>query len=77
MEIRYIKSAARLLNRNGVKKRGLDLSKEVLWVFVCQGATELWSVKVGGQNKIPPISPARAKWVRTGRIGRIFFYPQL
>ena len=29
---KYIKSAARVLNRDCVNKRGLDLSKEVLWV---------------------------------------------
>ena len=34
MEIEYVKSAARLLNREWVNKRGLDLSKEVLWVSV-------------------------------------------
>ena len=32
-EIKYTKSAARLLDRVWVNKRGLDLSKEVLWVF--------------------------------------------
>ena len=41
MEIKYIKSAARLLDRNCVNKRGLDLSKEVLWVFVGQRAEEI------------------------------------
>ena len=34
MEIKCIKSAARLLDRNCVNKGGLDLSKEVLWVSV-------------------------------------------
>ena len=34
MEIKYIKSAVRLLNRNCVNEGGLDLSKEVLWVSV-------------------------------------------
>ena len=29
-EIRYVKSTAKLLNKNCVKKRGLDLFKEVL-----------------------------------------------
>ena len=46
MEIKYIKSAARVLNRNCVNKRGLDLSKNVLWVSVGQGAADLWAVKV-------------------------------
>ena len=63
MEIEYIKSAARLLNRVSVNKRGLDLSKEILWVSVGQRAADLQAVKVGGQQKILPISPARAKRV--------------
>ena len=54
MEIEYIKSAARVLNRNCVNKRGLNLSKDVLWVSVGQRAEELPTVKVGGQKKIPP-----------------------
>ena len=41
MEIEYIKSAARVLNRNCVNKQGLDLSKNVLWVSVGQGAADL------------------------------------
>ena len=68
----FIKSAARLLDRNCVNKEGLDLSKEVLWVSVDQRAAELRAVKVGGQKKILPIGPARAKRVRTGPLGRIF-----
>ena len=63
MEIKSIKSASRLLNRNYVNKRGLDLSKEVLWVSVGKRAAELQAVKVGGQNEILPISPAQAKRV--------------
>ena len=51
MEIKCIKSAARLLNRNCVNKGGLDLSKEVLWVSVDQRAAVLLAVKVGGQKK--------------------------
>ena len=51
MEMKYIKSAARVLNRNCVNKRGLDLSKNVLWVSVGQGAADLRAVKVGGQKK--------------------------
>ena len=43
----YIKSAARLLNRNYVNRRDLDLSKEVLWVSVGERAAELPAVKVG------------------------------
>ena len=50
MEIKCIKSAARLLNIDCVNKRGLDISKEVLWVSVDQRATVLRAVKVGGQK---------------------------
>ena len=46
MEIKYLKSAARLLDRNYFNKRDLDLSKDVLWVSVGQRATELQAVKV-------------------------------
>ena len=51
MEIKCIKSAARLLDKDCVNKGGLDLSKEVLWVSVGQRAAVLRAVKVGGQKK--------------------------
>ena len=51
MEIKCIKSAARLLDIDCVNKGGLDLSKEVLWVSVDQRAAVLQAVKVGGQKK--------------------------
>ena len=57
MEMKYIKSAARILNRNCVNKRGLDLSKNVLWVSVGQGAADLRAVKVGGLKKNLAIRP--------------------
>ena len=63
MEIRYIKSAGRVLNSNCVNKGGLDLSKNVLWVSVGQGAADLRAFEVGGQKKILPIGPVRAKRV--------------
>ena len=75
MEIEYVESNARLLHRNWVKRKGLDLSEEVLWVSVDQRAAELQAVKVWGQQKILPIGPTRAKRVRTGPIGRIFVTP--
>ena len=66
MEIKYLKSAARLLNRNYVNRRGLDLSTEVLWVSVGQRAAELWTVKVGGQKKNfadrTSLNPHRPRW---------------
>ena len=73
MRIKYIKSAARVLNRDCVNKGGLDLSKNVLWVSVGQGAADLRAVKVGGKKKILPIGPLRAKRARTWPIGRIFY----
>ena len=51
MGMKYIKSPATLLERIYVNKRGLDLSKEVLWVSVGQRAAVLQAVKVGGQKK--------------------------
>ena len=75
MEIKYIKSTARVLNRDCVNKRGLDLSKNVLWVSIGQGAVDLRAVKVEGQKENLPIGQLQAKWVRTGLIGRIFFLP--
>ena len=50
MEIKYLKSAATLLDRDYVNRRGLDLSKEVLWVSVGQRAAELPAVKVEGKK---------------------------
>ena len=48
MEMKYIKSAARLLDKDCVNKGGLDFSKEVLWASVGQKAAVLQVVKVGG-----------------------------
>ena len=73
MEIKYIKSAARVLNRKFVNNGGLDLSKNVLWVSVGQGAADLRAVKVRGQKKILQIGSLRAKGARTRLIGRNFF----
>ena len=75
MEIKYIKSTARLLDRDWVNKGGLDLSKEVLWVSVGQRAADLRAVKVGGQQIILLISPVRTRFARAGLIGRIFCWP--
>ena len=77
MKIKYMKSAARVLNRDCVNKEDLYLSKNVLWVSVDQGAADLRAVKVGGQKKILPIGPVRAKRVQTRLTGRIFFDLQL
>ena len=77
MEIRYIKSAARVLDRDCVNKGGLDLFKEVLWVSLGQGTAELQVVKVWGKKKFcrsdqfEPASPAM------GRSAEFFFDLQL
>ena len=49
MEIKYIKSGARVLKRHCVNKGGLDLFKNILWVSVGQGKADLRAVKGGGQ----------------------------
>ena len=77
MEMKYIKSASRLLDRAWVNKGGLDLSKEVLLVSVGQRAAELSVIKVGGQKKILPNGPVRTRRARTGPIGKIFFDLQI
>ena len=77
MEIKYIKSAARVLDRDCVNRAGLDLFKEVLWVSVDQRAAEILAVKVGDQKIILPLGLALAKQVQTGRSGRILFDFQL
>ena len=51
MEIKYIKSAASVLDRDCVNKRASDLSKEVLWVSLGQRTAKLSAVKVGGLKK--------------------------
>ena len=63
MEIEYLKSAVRLLNKDCVNRRGLDLSKKVLWVSVAQRAAELPFIKVGDLKKILLLSPAPASSV--------------
>ena len=57
MVIKDTKSAARVLNRNCVNNGALDLSKNVLWVSIRQGAADLPAVKVRGQTQILPIDP--------------------
>ena len=61
MEIKYIKSATRILDRDWVNKEGLDLSKEVLQASVGQKAAVLQAVKVGGQKKNSADQPSAGK----------------
>ncbi len=63
----------RLLNRVYLIWRGLDLSKEVLWVSVGQRAAKLPAIKVEGLKKILQIGEAWARQCRTWPSGRIFF----
>ena len=56
MEMKCIKSVARVLNKDCVNKGGLDLSKNVLWVSVGQGVADLQAVKVECQKKFLPMS---------------------
>ena len=58
----FLKSTARLLNRDCVNKGGLDLSKEVLWVSEGQRTLDLRAVKVGGKKK-------SANWPIAGEAG--------
>ena len=67
MEIRYIKSVDRLLNRDCVNRRGSDLSKEVLWISVGHLAAELLAVKVGDQNNSaaqPSTGESGSNWAK-------------
>ena len=51
---------------NEIYQGGWDLSKEVLWISVCQWAPKLQAVKVGGLKKILPPGPPRTTGVRPG-----------
>ena len=75
MVTKHHKSAARILDRDCINRRGLDLSKEILWVSLYQRAADLPAVKVGGQKKILPSGPFRTRFARAGPFGRIFFKP--
>ena len=77
MEIKYVKSAVRLLNRDCVNKKGLDLSKVVLWVSLAQKAAELPAIKVGSQKKVLPSGPVRTHFAHAGPFGTIFFKPPI
>ena len=69
MEIKYIKSASRLLDRNCVNRKGLYLSKEVMWFSVGQRAAELPAVKVGDKKKF-----CRSAGFELGRSAEFFFF---
>ena len=60
----YLYNASSLLNSNWVNRRGLDLSKEVLWASVGQLAAKLQAVKVWDLKKILLRGPPRTTRVR-------------
>ena len=74
MEIKYIKIAATLLDRHYVNRRGLDLSKEVLWISVSQRVAELQAIKVGGWKKNSACRPG-SNPIRLRRADRQNFFP--
>ena len=73
MDIKYLKSATRLLNRVCGLRRGLDLSKEVLWVSVCQRAVKLPAGKVGGLKKNSAMRPGAGESVSNSVAWHNFF----
>ena len=75
MEIKYIKSAARVLNRNCVNKRGLDLFKKVLWVSIGQLTAKLHASKLGDDPIVWESTPGHLRVVQLRLIGRILFTP--
>ena len=77
METKYLKDAARLLNRDYVNRESLDLFKKVLWVSVDQRAAILWAVKVGGQKKIMRSAQRGQSKFEPGRSTELFFDLQL
>ena len=77
MEIEYLKSATRLLNRDYFNRRSLDLSKEALWVSVVKKATELQAVKVGGQKKFYHSARVEPNSLLQGQAAEFFLNIQL
>ena len=73
MEIEYVESNARLLHRNWVKRKGLDLSEEVLWVSVSQRVAKLPAGKVGGLKKNSAMRPGAGESVSNPAAWQIFF----
>ena len=60
-EKKYLISTARLLDRDYVNRKGLDLSKEVLWVSLGQMEGELPAIKVGDLKKNSAAQPGAGK----------------
>ena len=62
MLTKHHKSAARIFNRDCINRRGLDLSKEVLWVTTSQRAAEQTAVKFGGKKILTQVRPHRTRF---------------
>ena len=77
MEIKYLKRAARLLNRYYVNREALDLSKDVPWVSVGQMVAALSAIKVGCLKKNLLICTGMAKVGSNQADWQIFFGLQL
>ena len=69
------KSAARTLDRDCINRRGLDLSKEVLWVSVYLRQQIYQLSKLEVKKKFLPSGSVLTRFARAGLIGRIFFWP--
>ena len=73
MKIKCFKIAARVLDRDCVNRRGLDISKEVMLVSVAQTTVKLPFIKVGGSVArliAGDLGSNKAEW-------QIFVYLQL
>ena len=74
--IEYLKSAARLMDRDYVNRRGLDLSKKVLRVSVGQRVAELPAIKVGDLEKNSATSSSHTNSVQESSSIFKTFYSQ-
>ena len=73
VNFKSLKSATRLLNRVCVGRRGLDISKEVLWISVRQREAKLPAGKVGGLKKNSAMRPGVGELVSNPTAWQNFF----
>ena len=55
----YLQNTASLLIRQYGNRRGLDISKEAMWISVCERAAKLQAFNVGGLKEILPLGQCR------------------
>ena len=77
MEIDYLLTAARLLDRNWVNRRGSDLSREALWISEGQRAVELPDVKVGDKKTFFHSARLEPDLPLLGQAAEFFLLPTL